>query len=277
MNALILASSFTPGRALDARGDVDAARAGRRDRLGDIVGIEAPRQQPRRSGAKVARQRPVERAAVAAGQHGVRSAAWRRSAESPRRRRRARRRRSPAASPRRPLSWSSGRNAGGSRSPATAISRPCNCRISGESAPRSATSVSSSASTLSATIRARPRACAPSARACCIADIARAPLGKTRSPTMFAPAASAASRVAGVERPQILTMGVIAASFDQSAAACQRRWALARLYKRVVAFVSTPLRAPARSLMVLAASRGSRRHSQEQRREAFSARCDLNL
>jgi hypothetical protein len=33
---------------------------------------------------------------------------------------------------------------------------------------------------------------------------------------MVAPAISAASKVAGVERPQILTIGVIAASFDQS-------------------------------------------------------------
>ena len=58
----------------------------------------------------------------------------------------------------------------------------------------------------------------PSARAAA-RPMLRGLLGKTTKPTMSAPAASAASSAAGVERPQILTRGVIAASFGQTARA----------------------------------------------------------
>ena len=98
------------------------------------------------------------------------------------------------------------------------LSRPCNCRTSGSNASTMRLSASSSASTVSATIFARPRALCPSARAC-PQSTWRGLFGKNTKPTMSAPASSAASRVAAVERPQILTIGAIAASFGQDGAA----------------------------------------------------------
>src|SRR5271165_2314100 len=93
-------------------------------------------------------------------------------------------------------------------------------------------------------------------------------LGKNTKPAMFAPAASAASRVGGVERPQILTMVDIAASFDQSAAPVKGASPRSPLHA-LAAFVFTP---PLWNLM--APSRVA--HKQEQRREAFSAYCGFS-
>src|SRR5271166_697155 len=93
-------------------------------------------------------------------------------------------------------------------------------------------------------------------------------LGKNTKPAMSAPAASAASRVGAVERPQILTMGVIAASFDQSAAPVKGASPRSPLHA-LAAFVFTP---PLWNLM--APSRVA--HKQEQRREAFSAYCGFS-
>src|SRR5579871_858033 len=84
-------------------------------------------------------------------------------------------------------------------------------------------SVASPASTLSATICARPRARAPSARAVAQSTW-RGLFGKKTNPTMSAPASRAASRVAGVERPQILTMGVIPALLSAKAPALSKGW-----------------------------------------------------
>ena len=56
-------------------------------------------------------------------------------------------------------------------------------------------------------------------------------LAKNTKPTMSAPAASAASSVAAVERPQILTVGAIGASFGQTRRGCQRRFVACRLRK----------------------------------------------
>src|SRR5271166_4486 len=49
-----------PRRALDARGNIDAAGASLRDRLGDIGGIEAARQQPRAARTEIACEPPIE-------------------------------------------------------------------------------------------------------------------------------------------------------------------------------------------------------------------------
>src|SRR5664280_3068889 len=93
-------------------------------------------------------------------------------------------------------------------------SLPCNCSMSGFSVLTMAPSVSSSASTVSATLPARPLTRSPSARA------AGSPrwrgLGaKNTKPTRSAPDSSATSSVSGVFNPQILTIsgmaGVLAA------------------------------------------------------------------
>src|SRR5882757_3229446 len=91
-----------------------------------------------------------------------------------------------------------------SRSRAT-VSLPCNCRISGASASTILASVASSASTVSATLTARPLACLPSSRP--ISRLRwRGEGGKNTKPTVSAPASSATSSVSGVDRPQILTI-----------------------------------------------------------------------
>src|SRR5271156_4544500 len=58
-------------RALDARGDVDAACAAERDRRLDRFGGEPAGEQPGTLWVKVPRQAPVERTAVAARQRRV--------------------------------------------------------------------------------------------------------------------------------------------------------------------------------------------------------------
>ena len=58
-------------RALDAGGNIDAAGAAQRDRRLDRVGVEAAGQQPGNGRAKIPRQAPVERTAVAARQRRV--------------------------------------------------------------------------------------------------------------------------------------------------------------------------------------------------------------
>src|ERR1700734_2942788 len=82
-------------------------------------------------------------------------------------------------------------------------------------------SVSSSASTLNATIVARPRAWHPSAPAVA-QSMWRGLFEKNTNPTMSAPASSAASSVGAVERPQILTVGVIGRFFRSKRPRCQR-------------------------------------------------------
>src|SRR3954465_13321294 len=67
----------------------------------------------------------------------------------------------------------------------------------------------SSASTVSATLRALPFTRAPNTRACSNERL-RGLGGKNTNPTASAPASSATSRVSGVESPQIFTSVVIA-------------------------------------------------------------------
>ena len=84
------------------------------------------------------------------------------------------------------------------------VSLPCNCSRSGRSVSTMFSSVASSASTVSATLVARPLACLPSSRA--VSRLRwRGDGGKNTKPTMSAPASSATSSVSRVDRPQILT------------------------------------------------------------------------
>ena len=84
------------------------------------------------------------------------------------------------------------------------VSLPCNCSRSGRRVSTIFSSVASSASTVSATLAARPLACLPSSRA--VSRLrCRGDGGKNTKPTMSAPAPSATSSVSRVDRPQILT------------------------------------------------------------------------
>ena len=209
------------GRALDAGGDIDAAGAAQRDRRLDRFGVESRRRAAMDSGDESPAPGSSRRDGRCRPAAPRPSAAWRRSAGDRRRPRRLRRRRSPRARRRRSPSSSGGRRVRRSASPAPEFRCPCNCMRSGDEASTMRLSVSSSASTLSATIFARPRACRPSARAVA-QSIWRGLLEKNTNPTMSAPASSAASRVAAVERPQILTTGVIARFFRSKRPRCQR-------------------------------------------------------
>src|SRR6185437_2844139 len=83
-------------------------------------------------------------------------------------------------------------------------SMPSNCSMSGLSASMIAVNASSLASTVSATLPARPCTRLPSARAASSARW-RGLGGKNTKPTKAAPESSATSSACGVDRPQILT------------------------------------------------------------------------
>ena len=218
-NALILASSLTPGRALDAGGDVDAAGAGQRDRLGDRVGVEAARQKPG-IGRRKSRARPSRTLGRCRQAAPRPSAAWRRSAAS---RRRLRRPRLGEVLARRDPDRLHGRAAKSSpiRFTRAGVSRPCNCRISGERrrrcAKRLVVGVDAERDDLGPA-----RASRPSARAVGQSNGAGSS-GKTRSRPCPRRRRARRPGSPGVERPQILTIGVIAASFGQTAAVSKGR------------------------------------------------------
>ena len=130
---------------------------------------------------------PVEHRAEAAGTRGVlRRAGIEQDAVGDRRIAGQRRRDRPRFRPRSPSSPASPNFCLMSRSRAT-VSLPCNCRISGCSASTILASVASSASTVSATLTARPLACLPSSRA--VSRLrCRGEGGKNTNPTMSAPA-----------------------------------------------------------------------------------------
>ena len=206
-------------RALDARGDIDAARAGQLDRFCDIARIEAARQQPRRPRRKVAwrarqsKGRPLPPGKVGVlrrlgvDQQKVRDAVVARGGgeivRAPRPRSPSWSRRRSAGRFPRPAPGSRGHAAAGCRARARRRCARASRRRRRRRAPRSAPG----------------RGPARRARAPPRNPTWRGLLGKKTKPTMSAPAFSAASRVLAVERPQILTIGVIAASFGQSAPA----------------------------------------------------------
>ena len=209
-------------RALDAGRHIDAGRAGDAQRLGDIAGVEPARQHEwncRIDALEQASSRTACRARPAASRPAAR--AHRRSAGR-RPWRRAR------------IGDRSVRSAIGSafitgrpkrvRNAATrsGVSLPCSCSMSGLSASTMPASVSSLASTVSATLPARPCTRCPSARAASSARL-RGLGGKNTKPTMSAPDSSATSSASGVFRPQILTINGMAGVLAAFAALAAKR------------------------------------------------------
>ena len=162
------------GRALDAGGDIDAAGAAQRDRGLDRVGVQAPGQKPGNGGS----ESPASGSSRTDGRCRPAAprplAAWRRSADSRRRPRRPpRHARSPRVAT--PIAFIVGRAKSSPISFTRAgVSLPCNCMRSGDKASTMRFSVSSSASTLSATIFARPSGLAPESARGRPVDVARA-------------------------------------------------------------------------------------------------------
>ena len=192
------------GRALDAGGDIDARRARDAQRLGHIAGVEPARQHERNARIEPLSSVQSNGCAEPARPRGVL--------------RRARVEQQPVGDLRVELDRARDRlrSAIGIafitgrpkrvRTAATrsGVSLPCSCSMSGLSASTMPASVSSSASTVSATLPARPlHALAERARGL-EREIARA-RRKEHEADQSAPASSATSSASGVFRPQILT------------------------------------------------------------------------
>ena len=174
MKARILSGSFSPGARSTPDDTSTPRRLGDRERLGDIRGIEAARQHEIDRRVDALEQRPVE---------GLPSPPGR--VASARRARIEQQAVGDLAQSMR-IGERSSRCAIGSafitgrpkreRTTATrsGVSLPCSCSMSGFSASTMLCSVSSLASTVSATLPARPSTCAPTPAGGLEAEVARA-------------------------------------------------------------------------------------------------------
>ena len=182
MKARIISGSLTPGDALDARGHIDAAGAGDANGFRDVVGIEPARDHERqlrdRDSPADCQSNTAPRPPGRVASLGARASNRMRSATA-----------GIAGSGARSAAVSTGStfmtgnpNFGLMSRSRAVVSLPCNCRMSGRSVSTMLSSVASSASTVSATLTARPLACLPSSRARLEARDAAATAERTRSP-----------------------------------------------------------------------------------------------